>query len=334
MYLPKDPLSRFVDLYHALDADRGWLGDASSLRFAAISALTVPGEPAPIAKAIREIADEIKDRSGWFGSLNSPLRFIVATMLLLHRDSAAGFLAEVDRAGQLFRNAGLRRGGIYETMAILILRVGNEKQPIEPAAIERFQAIYEEMKKHHWWLTGPDDFPACAILVNQPDTPATIGQKIEDIYQELSVAGFSKGDPLQTAANLLYLSHQPPHVIAGRYRELATSFRDAGVQVWRSDYDELAILSFLQQPASRIVPRVMEYRESIAGLKPKPDRSLTFNLAASVAFLEYVQVDEDLKEITDAKALMDMQAIINAQQAAAAAAASTAAVAASSSASS
>lgn len=334
MYLPKDPLGRFVELYDALNADRGWFSDASSLRFAAVSALTVEGEPAGIARAIREIAEEIKDRSGWFGSLNSSLRFIVASTLLLHQDTAASFLAEVDRAGRLFRNARLPRGGIYETMAILVLRVANDKREIEAADVERFAAIYEEMKKHHWWLTGRDDFPACAILVNQQESPEQIGQKIEAIYQELSTAGFSKGDPLQTAANLLYLAHQPPHLVAGRYRELATSFRDAGVQIWRSDYDELAILSFLPQPAAKIVPRVLEYREAMTRLKPRPDRSLTFNLASSVAFLDSVQLDENFKEITDAKAMMDMQAIINAQQAAAAVAASSAAVAASTSSSS
>jgi len=43
-----------------------------------------------------------------------------------------------------------------------------------------------------------------------------------------------------------------------------------------------------------------------------------------------VQCDRELKQVTDAKALLDMQAIINAQQAAACAAATSAAVAASS----
>lgn len=330
MYLPPDPLARFKELYQALDADRGWFGDPSSLRFASIAALTCEGEPAEVAKSIRDIAEEIKDRSGWFGSLTTSLRFIVAAMLLLNRDSAAGFLDEVDRAGDLFRNAGLRRGGIYETMAILVLRTSQDKKPIEPAQVERFEAIYQEMKKHHWWLTGPNDYPACAILVNQLESPEQIGEQIEEIYQQLNFAGFSKGDSLQTAANLLYLAHQPASVIARRYQDLATGFRSAGVKIWGSDYDELAILSFLQHPASEVVSRVLKHREAMTTLSPRPDRSMTFNLASSTVFLELVRLDEGLKEITDAKALMDMQAIINAQQAGAAVAASTAAVAASS----
>lgn len=65
-----------------------------------------------------------------------------------------------------------------------------------------------------------------------------------------------------------------------------------------------------------------DHRREIASLRPKPDRSLTFNLAAGIVFLELVQLDDQLKTITDAKAMMDMQAIITAQQGSTAAAVS------------
>jgi len=107
---------------------------------------------------IRRISDDIKAQSGWFGDLNSPLRFIVSAMLYANDDGAAEFLAEIETVRQMFRTARLRRGGIYETMAILIMRLQADKQPIATSTVDRFQAIYEEMKRHHWWLTGPDDF--------------------------------------------------------------------------------------------------------------------------------------------------------------------------------
>ena len=331
--LVTDPLSRFCDLYDALNAERGWFGDPSSLRFAAMTAVSCPGSPDEVASAIRSMAEEIKQLSGWFGELTSSLRFIVSAILVLNRDDASEFLAEVKRARELFRHAGLRRAGIYETMAILILRLQNDLQPVTSASVARFQAIYEEMKRHHWWLTGPDDFPACAILVGQDASPAEIGMKIEEIYQALSESGFSTGDPLQTAANLLYLSRLDPVTAANRYFELANGFRDSGVSIWQSDYDELAILTFLDHPASRIVDYVLEDRQVMEKLRPKPDRSLTFNLAASITFLELVQVGDNLEAISDAKVLLDMQSIINAQQAAAAAAAASSAAASSAAAS-
>ena len=64
-----------------------------------------------------------------------------------------------------------------------------------------------------------------------------------------------------------------------------------------------------------MIDLVLSNRAKMEELRPKPDRSLTFNLAASITFLELVKLDRKMKEITDAKALMDMQAIIAAQQA-------------------
>jgi Protein of unknown function (DUF4003) len=331
--LPADPMSRFVAVYEMLDAERGWFGDPSSLRFAAMAAVVSPGEPSDVAKGIRRISEDIKTQSGWFGALNSPLRFIVSAMLYANGDSAADFLAEVETVEKMFRAARLRRGGIYEIMAILIMRLRTDKQPIASSTVDRFQAIYEEMKRHHWWLTGPDDFPACAILVGQPESPVEIGERIEQIYQSLHAAGLTSGDPLHTAANLLYLARLEPAEAASRFRDLAHGFRESGVSIWQSDYDEVAILTFLDHTPTSVITRVLSNRAKMEELRPKPDRSLTFNLAASITFLELVKLDRRMKEITDAKALMDMQAIINAQQAAAGAAASSAAVCAASSAS-
>jgi hypothetical protein len=316
MYVPKDPLRRFLDIFQALDAERGWFDDITALRFAAITAVTCPGEPPRVATAIRTIAEELKQRAGWFGELNGPLRFLVAAMLAQTADSPTDFMAEVDRVRSMFREARLSRGGSYEVMAILILR-GPDKKPVQAAEIGRFQALYEEMKGHHWWLTGVADFPACAILARQPGAPATIGQDIEDIYQALHAAGFKKGDPLQTAAHLLYLAHEKPTIIASRFHALAQAFRSESQRIWQSEYDELAILSLLNEPAARVVDRVLSCHDALRQVRPRPDRSLAFNLASSIAFVELIQPAERGPGITDAKALMDLQALINAQQAAA-----------------
>ena len=325
--LPEDPLARFHEIHDALNAERRWWQGASTLRFAAITAMTCPGNGHSVATEIRRISERIKEESGWFGSLNSDLCFIVAVMLLQQGDTAVGFLNEVKRVREMFRELSLRRDGVFETMAILVMRISAELKPVQKATVRRFQSIYEEMKRHHWWLTGPDDFPACAILACRSESPLEIGAAIERIYQALRAKGFKAGDPLQTAANLLYLANEQPREIAMRYRDLADGFEHANVSMWQSDYDELAILSFLGHPARVVVDRVVQHREVMKSLRPRPDRSLTFNLASSVAFLDLVKVDSDLKSITDAKALMDMQAIIQAQQAAAAAAASSAAAA-------
>jgi len=324
-HIPTDPLARFFGLYEALNAERGWWNDASALRFAAITAMTCAGEPAVVAAGIRRVAEEVKRQAGWAGALRSELRFIVGAILLLHDDEPSAFLAEVGRVRGLFREAGLRRAEIYESMAILVLRMQAQKQPVTDSTIRRFKAIYEEMKRHHWWLTGPDDFPACALLCGQDASPEQIGRDTEDIYQALHHEGLATGDPLQTAANILYLTRLEAGTIAQRFRALAEGFRARGVSIRQNAYDELAILSFLNLSQEQVTTRVLEHREAMKSLKPKPPGWLRFNLATSVAFLDLAPSDPEMKILTDVKALLDMQAILQAQQAAVASAAAASA---------
>lgn len=330
IHLPKDPVNRFFDLYQALKDKGSWLSQPSTFRFAAVAALTCPGKVNEVADAIWSTANDISEQVGWFSQLRSSIRFVVSAMLVLHGDRASRFLTDADAANKLFREHGLRRGGMFEILAILILRLHQHNEPITPAQVKRFKEIYEAMKSHHWWLTGPDDFPACAILTSCSQTPKRIGEQIERIYQGLTEAGFSKGDPLQTASNLLFLTGLPCSTIVNRYATLATAFKARKVSIFQSDYDELTILSFLDHQPNRVADRVLEITEELKRIQPRVGRNMRFNLGSSLTFLELVQKDRNLTLIHDAKALMDMQTIISAQQAAAVAAAAGAAAAASS----
>ncbi len=315
MHLPANALARFIDIYNALNAERGWFSDATPLRFAAIAAIVISGDPGEVARSIRSVADELQERAGWFGELNGSIRFIVAAMLVANEDSAADFMAEKNRVRSLFRDAKMSRGGSYEMITALIMR-GTEKHATDAADIERLQAIHKAMSKHQWWITGVDDYPACAILSKRDQSPAEIAQYAEDIYQAIHAAGFSRGNALQSAANLLCLTEDSPKTIANRFAELSEAFRLRGTRVWQNEYDEIAILSFLTEPSSQIVAQVLDNQSRIRELSPRPSRSLAFNLASSVAFTQLVQARVSDEPIADAKALMDLQAIIAAQQAA------------------
>lgn len=299
-----------------------------------MSAMTCPGSADKVAASIRRISENLKAESGLLGRLSRSLQFVVAAILLGQSDNARDFFKEVKRVRAMFREEGIRRAAIYETMTVLILRMQAKQKPIEKKAVKRLKDIYEGMKHHHWWITGPEDLPACAILTRQDASAEQIAQKSEDIYQALAKQKHTKGDALQTAANILSMVPDSPAKIAKRYCDLGEGFKKSGVSIWQTDYDELAILTFLDHPTKRIVDRVLDHRETMKTLNPKPDRLLTFSLAVSTTFLELAQVDRKLKSVVDTKAMVDMQAIIQAQQAAMVAVAAAAGAASSSSASS
>jgi len=320
----QSPLERFIAIHTALQKDRRWWRDSRRLRHAALAAITCDGSAATVARGIRQMGEDLKDEFPWHWGVNPSVQFVVATLLLQHRDSARRFISELIRVRQLFRKHRLHRAVQFELLAVLILRIQNAGRAIPEDTIRRFKAIYDEMKRHHRFLTGPDDFPACAILTGQPGVPHMIGEKVEAIYDELDGHRFHKGNPLQTAANIMYLAPGSAHEVAGRATALRDEFRDNRVRITQRDYDELAILSILRLPAWDVVSQVLDIREQLGGVRPRIDRALKFDLAAGIAFVGLALRAAGSDQVGASKALLDVQAVVAAQQAAIMAAAGAA----------
>src|SRR5256885_228431 len=192
--LPASPLERFLEIHEVLQSERGWLDSGVSLQFAAVSLVTAPGEPAQLAARVRAIAGELrKHAGGWLGDLSSPLRFLIAANLLRTGESPEAFCAAIAAGSALFREHRLRRGALYEAIAILILREQSPEGILEAQQVARFQALYTAMKARHWWLTGPDDYPFCALLCARKEPPAEIGRGVEALYLGLQQRRLASG---------------------------------------------------------------------------------------------------------------------------------------------
>jgi len=317
LYTPADPLARFAELHAALAGGRGWLRDHVPLRLAAVCLLTTPGDAAALADATRAQDAALRARLGWTTGVDAGLRLLIAAQVVKHGDDPERLLAEAGRVRALMRAAEVRRGGVYELLAVQVMRRVLGPTPIDAAHIERFRAIYEALKRHHWWLTGPEDFPTCAMLLARPDEPAAIGAGTEAIYQALHRrAGLWRGEALQTAAQVLYLGGAAPDELVDRFALLLAGFRAGGVRIGQGQYDELAILCLLAWPIERVLTTVLEFRGALLATQRWLGKASALNLAASLAFVRLVSVDEALGPLADAKLLLDMQAIITARQAA------------------
>lgn len=324
-HLAADPLARFQALYAALAPSPGLFTDTAPLRLAALALITAPGEPDALARAALARDEALQRRLGLFSSTGSALRQVLAAQLVKYDDDPDAFLDEVERVQGLFRERGLRRGGPYEVLAVLILRRGLLGAPIGAADVVRVAAIYEAMKSYHWWLTGPEDLPACAMLIRSKGEPSAIAAGIEAIYQALRTrAALSAGDALQSAAGTLYLAGADPDDVATRFAALAQGFRSAGVTIGRTEYDELAALCFLALPPERVVDAVMAIYERLGPRKWLTGRE-HFNFASNLAFISLLSARDTRGRLADVKLLIDMQMIVTAQQAALAASAATAA---------
>jgi hypothetical protein len=318
---PVDPLARFAEIHAALASERKWYTDHVPLRLAAVCLITTPGDPELLAAATHEQDAALRAQLGWLNTIDPAVRMLIAAQMVKHGDEPEAFLAEVERARTMFRALGLRRGGVYEVLAVLVLRRVLGRTPIDMSHISRFQGIYEAMKQHHWWLTGPEDFPACAMLLARPEDPATIGAGTDAVYRALHErAHLWRGDSLQTAANVLYLAGAGPEELADRFALLLAGFRDgAGQHIGAGQYDELAILCFLAWPIERVLETVLGYRDQLRATQSWIGKAGALNIASSLAFVRIAGADGALGPLADAKLLLDMQAITAARHAATAA---------------
>lgn len=315
-----DPIVRYLEIYGALKDTGGWFQDSVAMRFAAVVLLGTEGDASTLAATVRRYDQQMSDRLGWFSNVGQSIRLVLAANLLKTGDDPDAFLTEVERVRDLFRRERIPRGYAYEVLGVLVLR-RVLRRAIEQSDVARMHAIYRRLEQDHWFLTGADDYPACAMLVTARGSADEIGAGVEAVYQALRRRSkLWRGQALQTAANVLYLTGLRPDEIAGRFEELRAGFQRAGQRIGQQEYDELAVLCFLAQPVERVVDTVMQYREALRAKETFLFRAAAFSLASSFAFVRLVGSDAKLGPLAEAKLLLDMQAIVVAREASGAAA--------------
>jgi hypothetical protein len=316
--IPEAPFERFQAIYGELAVARHAWEHPAWLRFAAQAAVAAPGDPRAVAAAIGRLAATFHADAGWADALRSPLRFVVAAMLVQAGDAAAAFEAELARARQLFREEGLAPGGIHGIVAIVLLRLAGGLGPIGRERVERLRAVYLQLEGRHWWLTGLHDLPACAALCGLPGTPEELGALVEEHHRLLREDGAAGGAPLQQAAHLLPLLRLPAQQAVRRYRALARRFASHGAPPWPGDHQALAVLAFLDHDAEAVVARALDTYRRLEALRPPLPHQALMDLAADLAFLDLVHHDRRRLHPDDATARGALERTLRDQQAAAA----------------
>jgi len=296
------PLERFREIIGELDIDHQSFTDAFWMRFAAQVAVFQTESPVLLAKRIRLIADHLLAHATWYKPLASPLRFVVAALLLKQHARLNDFLGEYHRVGEMLDKVGLRHGGRYEPLTVLILMSSPRHDAFSMLEAERLKVLHGHLKKFHWWITGTDDLPAIAALAQIPGHPEVIAARTEAIYQLLANAGCVKGDHLQTAAHLLQLTGISSDEAANRWLVLLRTLEASQVHLHASHYDALSVLSLLEQPASVVVDRLVTVQREIDLATPDLAGESSFTLAADLTALDLIRYRAD-GSVVDAVAL-------------------------------
>lgn len=317
-----DVLDHFLTLANELKRTGGWMEDKAILRHAATTLPLLEVEPRELAARYRAVIEELAAETHWWQTANGSVRYVIAASIVRQDERVRSFLSEAERVHKLFRAARLPRGALSEVLAFLTLRESAEGGRVSQAQVARMRELFGEIRKDHRWLLGADEYPTIALLSTTDVGASQIARRVEHILQDLESHGFGSRGRLMPASQLLFLSPERDSLASDRFRALWKECKARGLRMNSGDYDEVALLAHLPRDAGEIVRLVLEHREGIDTLRPRPGREIGFSLACSTAFVQLVGGDKKLRRLAYTQSAIQIRGLIAARQAAAAAAAS------------
>jgi len=309
-----DPVERYLEVFEGLRRRKRWSTGVEILRFAALTlAATEVADP---GSELEDKAKVLSKEAGGFSPLNSAMRHAVAAILIRRGLDPVTTVLRIKETLTAFKEFKLTRSGVHPLLAALILVLDAKGGNPSRDNIARLKAIIDRWDEDHWFLTGVDDYPMAAIHATRDVSIEQLGMEVEQIYQLLRRAEYPSGEQLQLVSHLLVFSDQGPREAAERFDRTAKALKKAKQRVWQNHFDEVALLVLSGGHVEEVVPRVIEYRDRLREVKPRPTADIAFSIAAGVVLAEEAERMTGLEDASTAATLRAVQAIIEAQQAA------------------
>jgi Protein of unknown function (DUF4003) len=326
-----DPTATYLETFEKLRKRKRWTTNTTILRFVALTLASLDlGDP---HTALEHAAADLRKRAGWFSPLRSEIRYLVAAMILRRGRSIGRVHSRVLTTRKALQRLRVPRGAVRQMFAALLLVLHYEQGPVPPQTLRRVADILKRWKQDHRWLTGADDLPAAALHAMGDEAVETLSRNVEEAYQRLREAGFSRGNQLQLVSHLLGIDPRGVHSAVQRFAQMARDFKARGQSIRPQRYDEVAILTLIPGEPDGVARTVLAHRDRLRTARPRPSKEIAFSLATGITVSEKVRRSQELGTVRDLASLQMVQAILDAQQAAvmAAVVATTAASSASSS---
>jgi len=306
--------TQYLQVLEDLRRRKRWGTDVNTLRFVALT-LASTGR-SDLTHRLEDTAAELYKLAGWTSPLRSSIRYVIAAMILKHDLAVRQIHRGIETVREEFRRRKMRRGGTHEVLAALLLVLKGKGRAVPASRIDRLQQILADWKRDHRWLTGSDDYPMAALHATREESVEQVALRIEQIYQALRAARYSRGNQMQLASHLLAIGSSSPRQAAARFDALVKAFKNRKWRIHSSRYDEVAVLTLCSSGPVQLAQKVLRIQARLHGVKPRPTRDVAFSIAAGVALSEEAQKLQGMAETQDIAAARMALAAIEAQQAA------------------
>lgn len=213
----------------------------------------------------RWMEKQLQSELGIFNVLVQPVRGILLGMLLANGKSKALDIHLLITDYQRLRDVGFQASSYsYFSAYLLQYTETAEKEFI----IRRGQSIFEELKMHHYFLTGAEDGMVAIALAQQKNleslTTKQVGDLVEEYYQILNDRGFHKSNQLQfAAATAAILTGKFSIELIDQIEFVIDELKGLGLRFRLEFYNSIVTLAFLNTLKKINFQALSEYLELI-----------------------------------------------------------------------
>lgn len=222
------------------------------------------------------------------------IQYKLATYLALHNHYEEE-LKRLEMNERLLVTAGFRRSPYVDLSSLFLTDAAHAKRAVY---------LYQEMRKHHVFLTGKDDIPYAVLLTKNPCTIQLQAKTMRMYYDALVKKGLKQGGRLQTMAQLLTLYDEQFQPLLVEYvMMLESTFTAYATNIKKQYYPYIALLALTATDTVKIEHIILLTKElqALEVFHSAPDDAFT----TAVHFIMYELIEAQLVHATNAPLLLE-----------------------------
>lgn len=308
-----EKIKQYISIYAELKSKLKWKVSHDQILMLISSAYIVNKREFDFQR-FYDLSSYIKSNIGSFSTLNSHHRFTVASILDIHFQHKAKqtFHTFIDVYNEMVK-LGYKRD-MFTYLSTLILLTGKSETTNQKEQMNMGLAVYQQMKKNHYFLTSTQNVPL-AVLLGENGKGLQALQKAETCYQLLAANGFKKGQYLHQVSHILALqSEKEPEMLVSACKQIYQSITESVKKTKDYHYPDLALLTFLEEPDIKTVLCITDELNMEKAFKWQ--KEMNFKIAVSLYLSEHMEKNL----LMESGLYTAIETVIQAQQAAATAA--------------
>lgn len=307
-------LTKFENTYKIIAKEYKW---SSSQLINIFTALIYTLSSVDFSKELMDDMHKlIKEKTGVFSHYRSYDKFFITALLHTKFNNPEESFLKLIRYEDMLKEGGFSRG-TYSGLAAYMLLTLSKDENIH-ISIKKAKLIYDTMRENHFWLTGQDDYPLVVLLSLSEDNVDTITDRVENLFEMLYNAGFSKNNSLQFLSHILSFGSDSNEIKVQKCQSIVNYFKNKKIRINNTHYGTVGLLALMFNNEFELLDEVIEVIDYLKQLKEFKwtGKEILFLIASSIITAKNIDKYKEQEELLKTNLGLTIQAIISAQTAA------------------